>query len=155
MDFIKWIIRWLQQYGSTIFTGIAAAFLLSMIIGKWWPDARGYIFFGLSALWLSGGALVAFRDRETVYTKRFEDPRKWNPAELPGEYRAIEHGITRSELISVLGAYKSVPGSDIGRYDLPSGGAIFVYIQSPITDSSVITGVQYYPSYGEVPVFPL
>jgi hypothetical protein len=149
------ISSWIRQNGGTILTGIFGALLISSIIGKWWPEARSALFYGLSVFWLLGAALAAFRDWQSARTQIFEDPQHWDPSELPGEYRLITHGITRGELISTVGEYRYAAHLGIGRYDLPSGGAIFVYIETPVTDNSLITGVQYYPGYGQVPVLPL
>lgn len=143
-----------KRYGSTFICGLVAAFFVAAVIGKWWPDARNMVFAALVLFWLTGFIGVIFRDWRSTEARTFEDPRQWDANQLPGEYRFIRHGITRRGLVKELGEYENVADSGVGRYDLPSGGAIFVFMQQPITDDSLITGVQYYPNYGEVPVFP-
>jgi hypothetical protein len=135
-------------------SGVVGAFLIAAVIGKWWPDARNMVFFGLVFFWLMGIVQVVFQEWRGTSAREFEDPRQWDPKELPREFRFITHRTTRRDLTSELGEYVDVADTDVGRYDLPSGGAIFVFFQTPVTDDSLVTGVQFYPREGEVPVFP-
>lgn len=148
------LLERIRRHVTTLVSGVVAAFLVAAVIGQWWPDARKIAFWGLAAFWLTGGVVVIFREWQSVDARAFEDPRQWVPDELPREYRFITHSTTRRELIAELGAYKDVADTGVGRYDLPSGGAIFVFMQAPVTDESLVTGVQFYPREGEVPVFP-
>lgn len=131
-----------------------AALLVSIVIGRASPVAGKFLFGGLVLFWLTGLVGVLLRDFRSKTAKVFEDRCHWDPKKLPREFQFIRHRTTRSEFVSVLGEYCDVADTGVARYDLPSGGAVFIFMQKPVTEDSMVDGVQYYPSQEAVPVFP-
>jgi hypothetical protein len=94
------------------------------------------------------------RDLRSRHAGAFETPKDWRPEELPQEFRFITHDTTLAQLNDRLGPSKPVGSDAIIRYDLPSGGAICVFLQLPFSSNSKVRGVQFYPQESLVPVFP-
>ncbi len=143
----------LRRYGGTFVTGVFAAFFIAVLVSKIWPDAYRPVFIGLVLFWLVGLVGVVVRDVRSRDAAVFSDPSDWRPTELPLEFRFVTHETSLQELERRLGA--PIPVADTGsvRYDLPSGGALFIHFDAPTTPDSKVRGIQLYPSKECVPVF--
>ena len=150
MNFIERV----KTHASTLVTGVIAAFLISLVFDRLLPGSRLIIFAILTGFWLAGGGLAIFQEWRSAGSRVFANPKEWDPKLLPKEFQFITLETALTELTSKLGEYQIVASESIARYDLPSGGAIFVYLEEPLTSKSHVVGVQYYPNEGEVPVFP-
>ncbi len=142
-----------RRYGSTFITGVVAAFFVAALVNKVWPDASHGVF-GLVLFWLLGLVGVVIRDFRSRDAAVFSDPSHWRTAELPLEFRFITPETTLQELERRVGPYSPVADTDTVRYDLGSGGALFIYLDSPPTSDSTVRGIQLYRSQEGVPVFP-
>jgi len=143
----------LRRYGSTFITGVVAAFFVAALLSKVWPNASRPVFFGLTLFWLVGLAGVVVRDIRSRDAAVFSDPSQWRADELPLEFRFITRETTLHELERTIGP--STPVADTGavRYDLGSGGALFIHLDPPATLDSKVRGIQLYRSEESVPVF--
>ena len=145
----------IRRHGSALLTGFVGAFFLALFADKLWPGTFHIVFFALSAFWLLGGATAAFQEFRSRDAAVFSDPQDWVCAELPREFRFITRDTTLENLATELGPYRSVADTGAVRYDLPSGGAIFIYSEPPFASNSKVRGIQLYRSRDSVPVFPL
>jgi hypothetical protein len=145
------------KYLGGIAFGIVAAWFLSQFVAKFWPDAQLTVFIVLAVTWLSGFAQILVRDiRAGDETERavFARPEGWRAEELPQEFRFITRDTTLQQVVDTVGPYTRVTETGLVRYDLPSGGALFLFPESPSTPTtSKIRGIQFYRTEDEVPVF--
>lgn len=150
------IVQRVWQYLTGLVFGLVAAWVISTCVAKFWPDARVTIFVVLFAVWLSGFAQVLVRDiRAGGEGERavFANPEDWDSVELPREFRFITHETTLQEVIEKVGPYTRVTQKGLVRYDLPSGGALFLFPEPPFSDSSRVRGIQLYRTEDQVPPF--
>ena len=143
----------LRRYGSTFLTGVVAAFFVAALVSKVWPDASRRVFFGLVLFWLVGLVGVVVRDIRSRDAAVFSDPSQWRAEELPLEFRFITRETTLQELERRVGPSRPVADTGAVRYDLGSGGALFIHLDPPSTPDSRVRGVQVYRSEESVPVF--
>ena len=143
----------LRRYGSTFITGVVAAFFVAALVSKVWPDAYRPVFVGLVLFWLVGLVGVVVRDIRSRDAAIFSDPSQWRTDELPLEFRFITGDTTLHELEHRLGPSSPVADTGAVRYDLGSGGALFIHFASPTTPESKVCGIQLYRSEESVPVF--
>jgi hypothetical protein len=144
------------KYLGGIAFGVVAAWIISQLVAKVWPSAQFVVFVVLVIIWLSGFAQVLARDvRAGSETERavFAHPEQWHPQELPQEFRFITHDTTVQEVIDSIGPYTRVTETGLVRYDLPSGGALFLFPDPPFSPTSRIRGIQLYRTEDAVPVF--
>jgi hypothetical protein len=142
-----------RRYGGTFITGAVAAFFVAALVGKVWPSASRLVFFGLVLFWLIGLVGVVVRDIRSRDAAVFSDPSHWSPDELPLEFRFITRETSLHELESSLGPSSPVADTGAVRYDLGSGGALFIHFDPPATPDSKVRGIQLYRSEESVPVF--
>src|ERR1041385_2715703 len=116
----------LRRYGSTFITGVFAAFFIAVLVSKIWPHAYRPVFIGLVLFWFVGLVGVIVRDIRSRDAAVFSDPSHWRAAELPLEFRFITRETTLGELERTLGPSSPVADTGAVRYDLGSGGALFV-----------------------------
>jgi hypothetical protein len=150
------ITQCIGKYLGGIAFGGVAAWIISQLVGRFWPGAQLSVFVVLVIIWLSGFAQVLLRDiRVGSETERavFADPKQWQPQELPQEFRFITRESTVQEVVDTVGPYTRVTESGLVRYDLPSGGALFLFPEPPFAPTSRIRGIQLYRTEDEVPVF--
>jgi hypothetical protein len=144
------------KYLGGIAFGIVAAWIVSQFVARFWPGAQMAVFVVLVITWFSGFAQVLVRDiRAGSDTERavFAHPEQWQPQELPPEFRFITGESTVQEVVDTVGPYTRVTETGLVRYDLPSGGALFLFPESPFSPASLIRGVQLYRTEDAVPVF--
>lgn len=143
----------LRRYGSTFITGVVAAFFVAALLSKVWPGASRPVFFGLALFWLVGLVGVVVRDIRSRDAAVFSDPSQWRADELPLEFRFITRETTLHELERTIGPSRPVADTGAVRYDLGSGGALFIHLEPPATPDSKVRGIQLYRSEESVPVF--
>ncbi len=143
----------LRRYGGTFITGVVAAFFVAAPVSKVWPNASRPVFLGLVLFWLVGLVGVAVRDIGSRDAAVFSDPSHWRAEELPLEFRFITHETTLQELERRIGPCRTVADTGAVRYDLGSGGALFIHLDPPKTPDSRVCGIQIYRSAEFVPVF--
>ena len=144
-----------RRYAGTLLGGFAAAFLIASIAGNIWPGAFWIVFLSLAGFWLLGAMGVAVREFRSRDAAVFEDPVHWHAEELPQEFRFITRRTTLAEVSDRLGPFSPVADTGMVRYDLPSGGAVFIYFDPSSADESTVQGIQLYTSADCVPFFPL
>lgn len=142
-----------RRYGGTFVTGVVAAFFVAAIVGRTWPAASGWVFIGLVAFWFLGLVGVVLQDIRSRDAAVFSDPSHWRAAELPLEFRFITRETTLGDLEHSLGPSSPVADTSAVRYDLGSGGALFIHFDPPTTLDSKVRGIQLYRSEESVPVF--
>ena len=111
------------------------------------------VFFGLTLFWLVGLVGVVVRDLRSRDAAVFSDPSQWRADELPLEFRFITRETTLHELERTIGPSRPVADTGAVRYDLGSGGALFIHLDPPATPDSKVRGIQLYRSEESVPVF--
>jgi hypothetical protein len=144
------------KYLGGIAFGVVAAWVVSQFVGKFWPSAQLTVFVVLVVIWLSGFVQVLVRDiRAGSDPERpvFADPEQWQPQELPREFRFITRESTVQEVVDTVGPYIRVTETGLVRYDLPSGGALFLFPEPPSSPTSRVRGIQLYRTEDAVPVF--
>src|SRR5260370_13780126 len=85
------------RYLSGLVFGFAMAWVISTLVGRFWPDARLVVFVVLVAIWLSGFVQIVARDiRAGGEEDRtvFADPERCDTAELPQEFHFVDHVTT-------------------------------------------------------------
>ena len=150
------ITQRVAKYFGGIAFGVVAAWIVSQFAARFWPGAQLTVFVVLVVIWLSGFAQILVRDiRAGGDTERevFAHPEQWQPQELPQEFRFITRESTVQEVVDVVGPYTRVTQTGLVRYDLPSGGALFLFPEPPFSPASRIRGVQLYRTEDAVPVF--
>jgi hypothetical protein len=83
----------------------------------------------------------------------FAHPEQWQPQELPQEFRFITRESTVQEVVDSVGPYTRVTETALVCYDLPSGGALFLFPEPPFSPANRIRGIQLYRTEDAVPVF--
>jgi hypothetical protein len=144
------------KYLGGIAFGVAAAWFLSQFVARFWPGSQLTVFIVLVVIWLSGFAQILVRDiRAGHETERavFARAKEWRAEELPQEFRFITRDTTIQQVVDTVGPYTRVTEAGLIRYDLPSGGAIFLYPESRSVPTSRIRGIQLYRTEDAVPVF--
>jgi hypothetical protein len=144
------------KYLGGIAFGIVATWIIAQLVAKLWPGAQRAVFVVLVIVWLSGFAQVLVRDiRAGSQAERavFADPNQWQRQELPQEFRFITRNTTVQEVVDSVGPYTRVTETGLVRYDLPSGGALFLFPEPPFSPASRIRGIQLYRTEDAVPVF--
>ena len=125
-------------------------------MGRFWPNARFPLFIGLLIFWLTGFLYVLIRDLgagSEADRAVFARPEDWDPKELPQEFRFITHDSALSDVIERLGPCTRSARNDTLRYDLPSGGAVLIFPESPDANDSKIRGIQFYRTGDAAPPF--
>ncbi|MBA3961181.1 MAG: hypothetical protein H0X40_04665 [Chthoniobacterales bacterium] len=143
-----------QRHIAVFVAGIVGSFFLAVVVGKFWPPATRVVFCVSLLFWVIAMTNLAIREHRSRDTAVFSDPKEWSADELPHEFQFITRNTTLETLTSELGPHSPVADTGIIRYDLPSGGAIFIYFDPPSTFDSKVRGVQFYRDEDSVPIFP-
>src|SRR4051812_20897665 len=96
------------NYFPMLLFGILMAWVLSRLVGRFFPDAQTGTLIVLAIFWLTGFVQVVVRDvRGESEPERavFADPAAWSPSQLPIEFRFIAAGMTVEEVVARAGAY--------------------------------------------------
>jgi hypothetical protein len=150
------ITQRIAKYLVGIAFGVIAAWIVSQFATRFWHNAQLTVFVVLVIIWLSGFAQVLVRDiRAGGDTERtvFAHPEQWQPQELPQEFRFITRESTVQEVVDSVGPYTRVTETALVCYDLPSGGALFLFPEPPFSPANRIRGIQLYRAEDAVPVF--
>jgi hypothetical protein len=144
---IETIIEYARRYAGTVLFAIPLGFIISWGINKFWAGSQLVVFVAVVICWLSGVIQVIVRDvrqGDENINAVFSDPRNWNSADLPIEFRSITHAMTLGEVVGRVGPYTRVTETGVVRYDLPSGGFVAVFPELPFNDTSRIKAIQLY-----------
>jgi hypothetical protein len=144
--------RFLNYFPMLLF-GILMAWIVSHLVGRFFPAARTGTLIILVLFWLTGFVQVVVRDIRGVPDRGvFIDPSRWSPQELPAEFRFITCGMTVEEVVARAGAYTRITETGLVRYDLPDGRALFLHTDSAGEATSRVTGIQLWRAESETPV---
>ena len=150
------IIQRAGKYVTGLAVGFVGAWVVSQFIGRFWPNAQLIVFLVLVVTWLSGFVQILARDiRAGPDTERavFSDPQQWQSQELPQEFRFITRETKVQDVVDTVGPYTRITESGLVRYDLSSGGALFLFTEQPFSPDSRVRGIQLYRTEDAVPVF--
>ena len=142
-----------RRYAGVFVAEVAVSFFVAAIVGRIWPNAFRPVFIGLVAFWLLGLVGVIVRDVRSRDAAVFSDASRWSVAELPLEFRFITRDTTLEDVERSIGPSSPVADTGVVRYDLGSGGALFIHFDPPATPDSKVRGIQLYRSQDSVPVF--
>jgi hypothetical protein len=139
----------------TFLVGVVFATILANVVGHFQPGYKNFTFFALIILWAAAGVIAVRRDMQTEggALGMFADPREWRPDLLPYEFHFITRRTTSRELFARVGA----PSQHMGRvlrYDLPTEGALFIFLEAHDLDARV-RAVQAYRQNEYIPMDPL
>ncbi|HJT82312.1 MAG TPA: hypothetical protein VJ719_14045 [Chthoniobacterales bacterium] len=145
----------IQVYAGGLVLGAAAAWVISKLVATIWPSAQTIVFALLVIIWLSGFVQILVRDLRAGSDEGrgvFVNPHEWDARELPREFRFISRGMSVREVVANLGAYTRVTPTGLLRFNLPSGGAIFLFINGAPADDAAVKGLQFYRTENDIPV---
>jgi hypothetical protein len=105
------IIEYARRYAGTVLFAIPLGFVISWGTNKFWAGSQLIVFVAVVICWLSGAIQVIVRDvrqgDESIHPV-FSDPRNWNSADLPIDFRSITHAMTLGQLVGRVGPYMRV-----------------------------------------------
>jgi hypothetical protein len=146
------ISRYFKYFPLLLF-GILMAWLLSRLVGRFFPGARTGTMIVLVLFWLTGFVQAVVRDiRGEPERGVFADPSVWSPQEHPPEFRFITRGMTVEEVVAGAGTYTRLTETGLLRYDLPDGRVLFVHTDADGDETRRVTGIQLWRAEYETPV---
>jgi hypothetical protein len=141
------------KYFPMLLFGILMAWVISRLVGRFFPDARTAALIILVLFWLSGFVQIVVRDIRGVPERSvFADPSAWAPQELPAEFRFITRGMTVEEVIARAGAYTRITQTGLVQYDLPDGRSLFLHTDGAGEATSRVSGIQLWRAEYATPV---